>query len=166
MRGSTPRWRGGVDHVRNATIRPIERSDASALSALYAHLSSESRRRRFLGSSPASRVLGRGLAVPGEGFVAELAGEIVGHASIDRDERDGAEIAFVVADELQGRGIGRALVAAALEHAGRIGLRSVTAMLCADNAQMRRLLACADYPVSSDVIDAGVEEITLGVASV
>jgi len=70
--------------------------------------------------------------------------------------------AFAVADELQGHGIGRQLVALALEDARRRRLRLVTATLLAENTPMRNLLRGAGPTVLADRIDAGVEEIVLG----
>jgi GNAT superfamily N-acetyltransferase len=156
---------------RGISIRPIERADGSGLSDFYAALSPESRRRRFLGSCgtlPARLV--PGLVDQGDaGLVAVLSepgpddGLIVGHASLQPDGVGGAEIAFAVADGLQGRGIGHRLVAGVLARARSLGLRHVTAVLFADNVRMRRLLREAGPPILADDLDAGVEEITLAV---
>ena len=164
------RWRERVDRDRWVSIGPIERADAAGLSDFYARLSPESMRRRFLSCARrSSGDLARRLA-ESDGFVAILAergpndGAVVAHASIHPDEDGGAEIAFAVADELQGRGIGRALVAAVVGHARRTGLHRLTATMLAENAAMRRLLREAGCRVTADAIDAGVEEIDLEVA--
>ncbi|MGH2401187.1 MAG: GNAT family N-acetyltransferase [Candidatus Limnocylindria bacterium] len=74
-------------------------------------------------------------------------------------------MAFAVSDELQARGIGRTLMAMAVERARLRGTPRVTATLFADNAPMRRLLRGAGLEVVADEIDAGVEEIELRVRS-
>lgn len=164
------RRRERIDRDRWVSIRPIERADAAGLSDFYARLSPESMRRRFLSCAQRScDDLARRFAA-GDGFVAVLAergpndGAIVAHASLHPDEDGGAEIAFAVADELQGRGIGRALVAAVVGHARRAGIHRLTATMLAENASMRRLLRDAGCRVTADAIDAGVEEIDLEVA--
>jgi GNAT superfamily N-acetyltransferase len=159
-----------IDRGRRLSIRPIECTDAAGLSDFYAHLSAESTRRRFLscGSQPVEE-LGLTFARPGAGFVGILHeagpndGAIVAHASIQPDEKGGAEMAFAVADELQGRGIGTALTDLVVEHARRVGLRRLTATLYANNAPMRKLMRGAGCAVASDQIDTGVEEVVLAV---
>jgi GNAT superfamily N-acetyltransferase len=167
------RRRVPIDDGRWVMIRPIERSDASGLSDFYASLSPESRRRRFLGSAP--RLDGdvlRAFADEGEGFVGILGergprdGAVVAHASVQSVGGGEAEIAFAVADELQGRGIGRQLMPMALELARARGLRTATATLLAENVPMRRLVQRADLPIVADHLDAGVEEITLSLVPV
>jgi GNAT superfamily N-acetyltransferase len=148
------------------SIRPIERADASALSDFYARLSSESRRRRFLGHgvTPLSLVP-RLAAAPGfVGILREagpLDGAIVAHASIQPDASGPAEVAFAVADEVQGHGLGKRLVAMALDWAHSLHIPEVTATMLADNGPMHHLLVDAGHPIVADRIDAGVEEIVL-----
>ena len=165
--GSILPLRVSIDRNRWVSIRPIERSDASALSDFFARLSVESRHRRFLscGTAPLPAMTAR--FADAYGFVGilrepgTLDGAIVAHASLQPDGPGSAEVAFAVADELQGLGIGRRLVAMVLEDARRRGLRRVTATLLAENAPMRHLLRDAGRPVMADRIDAGVEEIVL-----
>ena len=105
----------------------------------------------------------------GEGFVGILDergpndGALVAHASVQPDGEDSAEIAFAVADELQGHGIGRALMETVVQHARKIGLRRLNATLFAENAPMRRLLRNAGCEIRSDSVALGVEEIALAV---
>lgn len=167
-----PSERKELGHERWVSIRPIERRDASALSDFYAHLSLESRRRRFLscGSRLDRAFVDRLAAAPG--IVAVLRergpddGAIVAHASVQPDGEGGAELAFAVADRFQGLGIGRRLVGLALRQAQAMGSRRATATLLAENAPMRHLLIDAGTPVVTDRIDAGVEEIVLGLTAV
>jgi GNAT superfamily N-acetyltransferase len=90
----------------------------------------------------------------------------VAHASVQSLGDAEAEIAFAVADELQGQGIGRQLMSMALELARARGLRTATATLLAENVPMRRLVQRADLPIVADHLDAGVEEITLSLVPV
>ena len=166
---STIRRKERIDRDRWVSIRPIERTDAAGLSDFYARLSPESRRRRFLGyAGLRDEALGRRFTDPeGAGFVAILDqagpmdGAIVAHASVQSDGRDGAEIAFAVADELQGRGLGRLLMEIVVADARQRGLQRLTATLFADNVAMRRILRGAGVRVMSDALDAGVEEIAV-----
>jgi RimJ/RimL family protein N-acetyltransferase len=159
-----------LDPVRRVSIRPIDEFDRSDLFDFYARLSPESSRRRFLSCSrPPIADLVRLAAA--DGLVAVLAapgasdGQIVGHAAICRDGAGSAEIAFAVDDELQGRGIGRALVAASVEVARRTGLTRLRAATFPENRAMRRLMIDAGCRVASDRIVAGVEEIELELVS-
>lgn len=161
-----------VDDHRWVSIRPIERSDVAGLSAFYARLSPESRRRRFLGNVVAvAPALLAGFVRPRDGVVGVLRepgpddGSIVAHASVQAAGDGGAEVAFAVADDLHGLGLGRALVERAVELARARGFDHVSASLYADNAPMRRLLRDAGCRIVSDTIDGGVEEIRLRIAA-
>lgn len=160
-----------IDRHRWVSIRPIERADAPGLSDFYARLSPESARRRFLscGHRSAHDLADMFTEHEGEGFVGILGeagpndGAVVAHCSAQPDGEGGAEVAFAVADELQGGGIGEALMEAAVQHARQRGLSRLTAALFAENIPMRRLLLGAGCATLSDTVEMGVEEITLGV---
>jgi len=164
-----PPLRHLIDRDRWVSIRPIERADAAGLSDFYARLSDESMRRRFLSCGNRFRDhLGlRFTEHDGEGFIGILSepgaddGRVVAHAAVQPDGSGGAEIALAVADELQGHGIGTALMETAVRHARRLGLRRLTATLFADNTRMRRLMRGAGCDIVSDAIDAGTEEMTI-----
>lgn len=162
-----PRWQRRLGRGRWVSIRPIERTDAPGLSDFYAGLSRETLHRRFLGSPPIDDdELGARFASR-SGLVAVLAergpndGAIVGHACIEADGGGAAEVAFVVADAFQRRGVGRQLVRGAVALAGSMGLVRLTASLFLGNVAMRQLLCHAGCGVVRDEIDAGVEELTL-----
>ncbi len=167
---SIPPRRERTDGKRSVLIRPIEGSDAAALSDFYARLLPESKRRRFLGYGNLDGALARAFTErEGEGFVGILDepgpndGQLVAHASLQPDGLGGAEIAFAVADELQGHGIGSALMESVVEHARQLGLRRLSATMFADNTPMRRLLRGAGCEIVLDQSDAGTEEIALAV---
>ena len=150
----------------SVAIRPVRSSDATGLVDFYARLTVESRRRRFLtGSIPdpdfiASLARDPGLVAVLNASVARH-GAIAAHASVQPDGRHGAEIAFAVADELQGHGVGRRLVSRALHLARELGADRASATLLAGNIPMRHLLRAAGQPVKGDCIEAGTEEIDL-----
>jgi GNAT superfamily N-acetyltransferase len=162
--------------ARAVRIRPITPADHDALRAFYAGLSDESRRTRFLGTS--SGICDRQstyFCCPDhahrEGFVATLGGRlrperIVGHVCIEPDSPLAAEVAVAVADELQGRGIGRRLVDAAVDWARRDGVRTLTATMLGGNPAIQRLLTGLGLPTSAVAIGAGLVEIRidLGIA--
>ena len=152
------------------SIRPIDGADASALSAFYHGLSPSSRHDRFLGACGDAALAAAAVRLAGEpGFVAvvdaagPLDGEIVGHATLSPDGSGGAEIAFAIADTWRGRGIGTRLMGHVVEAATRTGVRRLVAATYADNIPMRRILRGAGLRVERDVVDGGIEELTLAV---
>lgn len=170
---SIPPRRERIDRNRWVSIRPIERSDAAGLSDFYARLSPESKHRRFLSyGNRSDGALARAFTErEGEGLVGILDepgpndGEVVAHASLQPDGQGCADIAFAVADELQGHGIGTALMEMVVQHAKELGLQRLSATLFADNTPMRRLLQGAGCEIALDQIDAGTEEIALAICS-
>ncbi|WP_375491613.1 GNAT family N-acetyltransferase [uncultured Jatrophihabitans sp.] len=147
---------GGIVH-----LRPIRPSDADALVAFHGGLSQRTRYLRYFSAYPRipPRDLIRFTTVDHHdrvALIAELAGEII---AVGRYERlaaksspegssratDEAEVAFVVADAHQGRGIGSVL----LEHlaaAGReVGIRRFQALVLAENTGMIRVFREAGY---------------------
>ena len=98
-------------------IRPIRPEDQEALAAFHESLSPETVYYRFF--APYPRLTEKDLLrftnvdyVDRVALVAEIAGEIIGVGRYDRIDRVEAEIAFVISDEHQGRGLGSIL----LEH--------------------------------------------------
>lgn len=161
---------------RWVTIRPIESSDADGLFAFYAALSPRTRYARFLAICPGidASVALRFAGVDHrtrDGFVAVLRvgspsdGSIVGHVCMEPAGHGIEEVAFVVADELQGRGIGTALMQAAVESARRRGIRSLVGTTFATNIPMRRLAFGSGSDVTVRLGAAGVEEFTIDLAA-
>lgn len=170
-----PRSRGShripIDRGRWVTIRPIESSDADGLFDFYRKLSPGARYTRFLGMGAAVDIqAARQFALVdherADGYVAILSepgprdGAIVGHLCMEPDLGDSEELGVAVADDLRGRGIGSALVAAAIGSAMHRGVPRLTAMLFAANEPMRKLLLHAPCP-KTDRIDSGIETIDL-----
>jgi ribosomal protein S18 acetylase RimI-like enzyme len=125
-------------YVAGLTIRPLRGGDTETVAAVFARLGSRSRERRFCGAKP--RLTERELAalarVDGEHHV--LVAWVDGDpepAALARLVRDGrtAEIAFEVADDHQGRGIGSTLVRELAADARAAGIETLVATVCGDN---------------------------------
>lgn len=128
-------------------IRPLEPDDRTALAEGFARLSPESRYRRFFG--PMAQLRERDLDYltrvdhhDHEALVATDAatGDGVGVARYVRIGPDVAEPAIVVADDWQGRGVGRHLLEALAERAQAEGVHRFEAPVLATNDEAIRLL--------------------------
>ena len=131
--------------VNGLTIRPLRDGDTETVAALFGRLSDRSRERRFCGAKPRlSELELRNLArVDRDSHV--LVGFVDGDTApvgIARLVRDGhtAEIAFAVADDQQGRGIGSTLANELVADARAAGITQLTATICGDNPGMVALL--------------------------
>ena len=133
-------------HIDGITIRLLRNGDTATVSALFERLGPRSRERRFCGAKPRLsadelRLLAR---VDAEHHV--LVGylgddpEPVGIARIVR-EGDSAEVAFAVADDYQGRGIGTVLTRELAADARAAGVTELVATVCGDNPRAVSLLA-------------------------
>lgn len=130
-------------------VRPLEPSDRAGVAALFKRLSPESRRRRFLGPKPAlsDRELTYLTSVDHRWHEALAAvdqrdGSIVGIARYVRmsERPEAADGAVAVADAVQGRGIGTALVRCLIARARVNGFSALTASTLWENRAARRLL--------------------------
>ncbi len=146
-------WEADVVAADGGTVhlRPIRPSDAEALVAFHAGLSQRTRYLRYFSAYPrmSERDLYRFTNVDHHdrvAFVAELAGEII---AVGRYERhpgtDDAEVAFVVADRHQGRGIGSVLLEHLAAAAREVGVRRFVAIVLAENTGMIRVFRDAGY---------------------
>jgi GNAT superfamily N-acetyltransferase len=148
-------------------IRPIEPSDARQLEAGFDHLGAVSRYRRFL--APIEHLSNTQLAylthvdhVAHEALLAidPATGEDVAVARFVRDPQDPgrAEVAIVVADHWQGRGIGRTLADRLRDRARAVGVEWFTARMLIGNRGGRRLLDRVADEISESE-DAGTIDI-------
>lgn len=132
-------------YIRGLTIRPLRNGDTETVAAVFAQLGSTSRQRRFCGAKP--RLSDGDLAALARVddthhvLVAYVEGGCV-PAGIARLVRDGAtgEIAFEVADELQGNGIGSVLAHELAADARAAGITRLVATVCGDNLPVVSLL--------------------------
>ena len=127
-------------------IRPLRDGDTATVEAVFARLGDGSRRRRFGGAKP--RLSDSELALLARAdrdrhvLVAYLDGDRR-PAGIARLVRQGqaAEVAFEVADECQGRGIGTALARSLAADARAAGIAEFRATVAGDNRPAMSLLS-------------------------
>ncbi len=147
-------------------IRPVVPDDREALGKFLQGLSAESRTFRFF--SPvreldwAARTFTELDYVDRHGLLA-LRGEpevIVGHGLYMRSSPDRAEVAFAVADGLQGHGLGTILLGHLAEEAHRAGIPLFYAEVMPENQRMLTVFRDSGFPARSRVA-GGVVEIEL-----
>jgi len=137
---------GGIVH-----LRPIRPADAPALVEFHGGLSTRTRYLRYFSAYPriSARDLYRFTHVDHHdrvALLAELGGEIVAVARYERlPDSDEAEVAFVVADAHQGRGIGSVLLEHLAAAAREIGVKRFQAIVLAENSAMLRVFRDAGY---------------------
>jgi acetyl coenzyme A synthetase (ADP forming)-like protein len=163
-------WAGDVVLVDGGTahVRPITPADGPGLVAFHERLSPDTVYSRFFSAKPTlsdaevehfthvdydSRVA----------LVAELGDRLVGVARYDRlpGERT-AEVAFVVADEHQGRGIGTVLLEHLAAAARERGINRFVAETLPGNRRMLEVFAAAGYEERTRHFD-GVVQVELAI---
>ena len=135
-----------------ALLRPIRSADRERFLAFHAGLSEESRYNRYFG---AHRKLGErelaavlapdpGLAL---GLVAEQGGALVAHAAWHRIAAEplAAEVAFAVADDLHGHGLGTLLLHELARRARAAGIARFVAHVLPHNREMLAVFRDAGY---------------------
>ena len=147
------------------TIRPTLPQDLELQREFFRSLSTEGRYRRFmvpLNELP-EVVAQRFISIDYRSHVALLAEVfdddreiMIGEARYVLDEHDPAtsEFALAVADDWQGRGIGRVLLARLEREAAASGIRRMLADTLYDNKAMRALAASSGYTVKANREDA------------
>ena len=147
-----------VARVSRFPVRAINPDDRDALAGFFAGLSPESRHARFHG---AAAVVAPSVAAyfcgpdhdHREGLVAESVdaggrSEIIGHVCIEPVAPGVAEMAIAVADSWQHRGVGRALLAAAIEWARANGFETLSASMLCGNAAILGLVRSIGCPIA------------------
>jgi len=132
-------------YIDGITIRPLRNGDTDTVAALFDRLGSTSREKRFCGAKPRLSDGELALLARVDADHHVLVGYVDGDsrpAGIARLVRDGAaaEVAFEVADEYQGRGIGSILARELAADARAAGIRHLIATVCGDNDRMVSLL--------------------------
>jgi acetyltransferase len=144
---------------RRYTVRPIEPADLAGLERFYRHLSDESRAARF---HAAVRDIGPGLVddfchpdhAHREGVVAEVQGggaepaAIIGHLCLEPIAEGEMEMAIAVADAWQRRGVGRAMLGAAIDWAHNRGVTRLVARVRWGNAALMGLVWSMGLPLT------------------
>lgn len=158
---STTEWVGvrrGADILLSdgstARVRQIDPTDAPAVTRMHNRLSERTRYLRYFAATPrlSRRDLDRSVNVDHrqrEAFVVELNGELIAIGQYHRaapDSRD-AEVAFVVEDAYQRRGLGSVLLEYLAAAAREEGVVNFVADVLPVNAVMLRVFVAAGYPV-------------------
>ena len=137
-------------------IRPIVPEDADQLVDFHGHLSERTRYLRYFGPYPtmSPRDLARFSTVDHHDRVAMvvlLGGHIIAVGRYDRLENVGdglsAEVAFVVADAHQGRGLGSVMLEHLAAAAAERGIQSFVAEVLAENRAMVGVFKEAGYQI-------------------
>ncbi len=160
-----PGWEADVllKDGRVAQLRPITPDDSDGLVAFYSRVSDESKYLRFFAPYPtlSDRDVKRFTEVDQDrrvAFVVTMHDQIIGVGRYDAVEDDEAEVAFLVEDAHQGRGVAQLL----LEHlsqAGRErGIARFTADVLPSNHRMMQVFREMGYQVAGRVED-GVQRL-------
>jgi acetyltransferase len=157
-------------------VRPIRADDKRMLSEGLERLSDLSVQRRFL--SPKRKFTASELRYLTEvdgrdhvAFVAEAPADpvrrivAVGRFVRLQEDPEAAEIAIVVADDLQGRGLGSLLGRRLADEARRLGIRRFTATMASENTPAHRLMAKLTSHLERRHAGAGVDELVLDLAA-
>lgn len=166
---TTPAWDSDavLDDGTTVHVRPLREDDAERVRDLCRRLSQHSLYYRFFTAMPAERASAIELEQRVDlrhhfALLVELRGEILGIARYDRTDATGpeAEVAFLVRDDWQGRGVGTLL----LEHLAAIartqGISRLVAVTLTRNYRMLDVLAHSGFP-STRELDAGALRVTL-----
>jgi len=154
-------------------LRPVVAADADRLASFFARLTRASRDRRFLGPKPSlSRREVAYLAdvdqvAHGAIVAVELErGDAVGEARYAAwpGRPKAADLAVTVRDDLQGRGLGRALTGRVVAQARMHGFAVLTASTAWSNAPARGLLRSLGFRALGS--DAGVLDLELALQAV
>ncbi len=138
---------------RTAHLRPILPEDAEGLVEFYANVSDESKYRRFFAPMPnlSERDVKRFTQVDHHdrvAFVITVAQRIIAVARYDVVEKGRAEVAFLVQDSHQGRGVGQLLLEHLAQAARERGVDTFVAEVLPDNQAMLQLFREQGYQVT------------------
>ena len=153
-------------------LRPPAREDADALLAFFSNLSEHSLYLRFHGTRRVETELAEAFLEPdwterGD-LIATLSGagaeRIVALATYVRlRDPAAAEVAFAVADELQGRGIGTRLLEQLAARAGLAGIERFVAEVMPENRAMLAVFEDAGFDIARELA-GGTIEVTFPIA--
>lgn len=152
-------------------VRPIAPSDADAIVALHSRFSERTRYLRYF--SPYPRIPARDLLRfvtvdhhDREALVVALGSDLIAVGRYERlgPEAPEAEVAFVVEDAHQGRGIGSILLEHLAARAPEVGIATFVAEVLPANNTMLRVFADAGFVVTRQYAD-GVVHLSLPIAA-
>ena len=165
-----PHWAADVVVADGGTVhvRPIRPADAAAIVAFHAGLSERTRYLRYFSAYP--RISDKDLVrfttvdhVDRVALVVWLGREIIGVGRFERiEDSSDAEVAFVIADAHQGRGIGSVLLEHLAAAARERHIRRFTAEVLAENTRMVNVFTDAGYR-AVHAIDYGVVHLEFSI---
>jgi acetyl coenzyme A synthetase (ADP forming)-like protein len=145
-------------------VRPVKAEDAAAVHVFYEGLSPESIALRFFSGFPNLDMAVRwatevdyqqryGLVATSGDDGTEGSG-IVAHAGWERqpDRPDRAEVAFAIADAMQGNGLGTILLGQLAEAAADAGVTVLNAEVLPENRKMVRVFRDSGFPVTTQAL--------------
>ncbi|HEY9293364.1 MAG TPA: GNAT family N-acetyltransferase [Microlunatus sp.] len=136
-----------------ARLRPIKPDDAGLLVDFYSRVSDESKYLRFF--APYPRLSDRDVErfttvdyVDRVAFILTVGEKMIAVGRYERLEDDRAEVAFLVEDSQQGRGIAQLLLEHLAEAARERGITGFVADVLPENERMAQVFADAGYQLS------------------
>lgn len=149
-------------------LRPLRPDDGTALHRFLDDLSPDSVYFRFFNPRPAQAAIDRLLGADGHdefALIAECGGAIVALAQYSRikGQPADAEAAFLVADAMQGRGVGTRLLEELADHARQRRIQTFYAWVMSANHRMLQVFVDSGFAVQSKS-DQGVMEVVLSLA--
>jgi RimJ/RimL family protein N-acetyltransferase len=157
-------------------IRPIRPDDKGLLADGLRRLSPESAQRRFLTPKRSfsraelrylTEVDGRDHVALVVEYPADRVRRLIAVARFVRlqDDPEAADVAFTVADDWQGRGLGSLLGEKLAAEARLLGIRRFTATMASDNVPAHRLMAKLTAHLEQRHAGGGVDELVLDLAA-
>jgi len=148
-------------------VRALAPADERAVLRMHGRCGAETLHRRYFSGlrvvpPPLLRLL-MDVDRPGRfAAVAAIGSEVVGLAHLDVPDDGTGEVAVMVEDAHQWRGIGSALLQRCVREASARGLTELTAVCLAENAAFPRLVARNGHPVTS-TLDDGLRHLAFPV---
>ena len=149
------------------SLRGSDERDLDGVVEFLQRLSPRSRYFRFFGYPSLTPERVRPLVAAGAGtgsaLVAESGGRVVGFAGYHRNPHasDRAEVAFAVADALQGNGIGTRLLEQLARLAREEGIERFDAFVLAGNRRMLDVFRDSGFEVTTTTQEQGVSHVVL-----
>ncbi|MEZ4664617.1 MAG: GNAT family N-acetyltransferase [Caldilineaceae bacterium] len=160
------RWTRPTQAKKDIYFRRIQVQDVGRLMNMHRRVSQASLTNRYFRPyMPTQTEVANICALSdqrGAAYVAIAHGEIVGlgYYMVDEHNCEEAEIAFLVEDGFQGRGIGRSLSQLLVQHALQHCISALTAYVLPTNEQMMRIFRGAGY-LLKERIAYGAREVRL-----
>lgn len=148
-----------------AHVRPVVPADAPALRTFLEGLSENSRWLRFfslgVNLDRAAERAAAGDRPEGYGLIVTTGAQerVVAHAVFELERPDRAEVAFAVADEMQGRGLATVLLAHLAQVASARGVTTFTATVLPENRRMISVFRESGFPVEVRASPDGIEVV-------